>query len=192
VGIGWKYPEYAQRLKKSCENYGIDHFIWINEYPPGARPHQESPYGFKIHALKYAIEQGYTNIIWCDSPAHIIRDPQPLFDTIKERGYYFVRDIYPLDVFVDNASLQRFGRDREWAKKVYLGCGTLFGLNIKHDIGKKCFDFYLNWEIKNWYDSKRHDEPLMTYLVDEFDLIYSETGEFFQTKDQPVIISGGW
>lgn len=76
VAFGPAYLEQQERLHKSiCDLYSGDHHIrWTDTMPPGSKPHRESLYGFKVHAVKFALDKGYKKIIFLD-PACIVMKP---------------------------------------------------------------------------------------------------------------------
>lgn len=74
VAFGPRYIEQQTRLHQSIlQHYSSDHHIcWTDAMPPGAKSHKESLYGFKVHAVQFAIDKGYKRIIWLD-PACILQ-----------------------------------------------------------------------------------------------------------------------
>lgn len=92
----------------------FDVMLWNDELPVGSRPHSESPYGFKIHAILKALEMGYTTILWLDSPAYAVKnDISPVFDKIEQFGYYAMSHTDPLKNWVSDYCLDIFNVKRE-------------------------------------------------------------------------------
>lgn len=73
--FGKRYLEQLDRLEASVKAIYPDFpmMSWRNDQVPG-RPHRESLYGFKVHAVQKALDQGYTKIIFLD-PACILQHP---------------------------------------------------------------------------------------------------------------------
>lgn len=84
VAFGPRYVEQQKRLHASiCEHYSADHHIqWTGTLPPGSKSHAESLYGFKVHAVKYALDKGYKKIIFLD-PACIVMKPVEYYFTLS-------------------------------------------------------------------------------------------------------------
>lgn len=89
-----RYTEQLVRLTDSIASNDPDCelFFYHDFYPPGAKNHEESMYGFKVHAIKAAKEAGFKHIIWLD-PACIVKG---------ELDYYFNNDIPIVAVKDDN------------------------------------------------------------------------------------------
>ena len=45
-----------------------DFIAWNGCVPPGSPSHFDMPYAFKAWAIKFAVEAGYTSILWADAP----------------------------------------------------------------------------------------------------------------------------
>lgn len=113
VAFGPRYVEQQIRLHASiCEHYSADHHIqWTDTMPLGSRSHAESLYGFKVHAVKYALDKGYKKIIFLD-PACIV---------VKPVEYYFTLGLPVIAAKDDNKLINHIG---DTALKYY-GCATL-------------------------------------------------------------------
>lgn len=111
------YVKYQQRLIASCNQYFPYYKFWTDEYPPGSLTHQESLYGFKIHAFNWAFKRGYDNVLWLDSPAFLLADPMPIFEQIERDGHYLITGEIPLWQHVNNRTAQHFGMTQEAIKR---------------------------------------------------------------------------
>lgn len=83
VSFGERYVRTQQRLRDSILKIYPDAklFFWTDELPPGSKPFQESLYGFKVHAVRYAEQQGYIRVVWIDTCAVLKALVEPLFDS---------------------------------------------------------------------------------------------------------------
>lgn len=90
VSFGERYVATQKRLAESILLIYPDApmFFWTDELPPNSKPFQESLYGFKVHAIQYARDKGYTKIVWIDTCAVLKSKLEPLF----EAGFIAVKD----------------------------------------------------------------------------------------------------
>lgn len=158
VGIGGWYPSGTQRLIDTTEAYrnGIDILTWQDILPPGARLHEQSNYGFKTYAFREAFNQGYENVLWCDSSIYAIKDIAPVFDKLNEYGYYFIDNGFSLaetgtDKLLDFENIGRIEAD---AIPEITTC--LFGIT------EEILQVYLQWliyEQNNLFNGSRQHDP---------------------------------
>lgn len=188
---------------------GIDLLYWKDRLPKGSRPHSESPYGFKVHAIKAAYEMGYTSILWLDSPAYAVKeDISPIFDKIEKEGYYIMSHIDPLENYVGDTALLAYNIDRASLKGFNLPSGSCYGFRID---GPMPTDWPLNestelfWDIyfqeqDGLFESEvngnivhRHDEAVLALNIISRGLPIFTFDPLFQS-DSPecVIKSGGY
>lgn len=81
IAFGYRYVVQQRRMVESAQrtNPGVDVAVWTDEYPPGSRSHSESLYGFKVHAVQWALERGYKRIIWLDTACVLQHSIEPWF-----------------------------------------------------------------------------------------------------------------
>jgi hypothetical protein len=178
-------------------NTGVDLLIWHDILPPGSRPHSESPYGFKVHAIKAAYEKGYTSILWLDSPAYAVKeDISPIFDKIEKEGYYAMSHIDPLENYIGDKSLAVFGYFRNDVRLsgINLPSGSCYGFNLASPMGIKIFTQLLlaeeNLLFKD-YPPHRHDETLLALIMKWFDLPVFTFDPLFQSDSPECVIKSG-
>jgi hypothetical protein len=78
-----QYRNAQRRLMNSVQGKGL----FISDYPPGWPTHQESPYEFKINAIKQAMELDDI-VLWVDSSMYRIGDLSVIENFIKRDGYF--------------------------------------------------------------------------------------------------------
>lgn len=137
----FRYREQQQRLIESLNQHCPEakQFIWTDELPPGAKSHEESLYGFKVHAVKYAREQGYSNILWLDT-AMICQHPV---------DYYFegfhpltaIKDDTPLEQTISDKAMRYYGNPEIIG--YHLVGGSLYAFNFEQSA---CVDIFELWE----------------------------------------------
>jgi hypothetical protein len=149
---------------------GIDLITWKDCLPKGSVPHSESPYGFKVHAIKAAYEKGYTSILWVDSPAYAVKeDISPIFEKIEKEGYYAMSHIDPLENWVSESALKAYGWDREKLVGYNLPSGSCYGFRIDGPMPK-------DWPLT--------DKPELFW-----DMYFQEADGMFESE---VIGDGKW
>jgi hypothetical protein len=187
---------------------GIDLLLWSGELPTGSRPHTDSPYGFKVHAIKAAYEMGYTSVLWLDSPAHAIKeDISPIFEKIEKEGYYAMSHIDPLENWVGDTALSAYGYDREILKGLNLPSGSCYGFRIDGpmptnwplcDTPELFWDLYLQ-EADGLFQSEkigegkwhRHDEAMLALNLLKRGLPVFAFDPLFQSDSSECVIRSG-
>lgn len=212
--VDWIIVNYSHIEKApttSTENNGIDLMLWRDCLPVGSRPHSESPYGFKVHAIKAAYEKGYTSILWLDSPCVAVKeDISPIFDKIEKEGYYAMSHIDPLENWVGDTALIANGALREKLIGHNLPSGSCYGFNVKksfplnwpyHDGEVDLFwDLYLQEENGLFKNEKisdgkwhRHDEAILALCLLKRNMPIFTFDPLFQSDSEECVIkSGGW
>lgn len=192
---------YLQRT--SNNNKGIDIILWYDCLPPGSRSHNESPYGFKVHAIKAAYEMGYTSILWLDSPAYAVKeDISPIFDKIEKEGYYAMSHIDPLENWVGNNVLEYYGIEREDLKGLNLPSGSCYGFHFDTpriaSIGRGVFEQMYDAEDDGLFKSEvagnivhRHDEAILALNLILFDKEVFTFDPLFQSDSPECVIKSG-
>jgi hypothetical protein len=175
VGIDTIYPRLLDHLVASCASYDVNIQSW-KTLPPNARTHSESPYGFKVYAIREAIASGYQIIVWADSAVFLVADPTPFFELVVEKGIVVLGQGDRLDKWVNDKSIKEFGAVREKLKDYWLLSGTVFGFDVRNPAALSFLDELERYEKGDWYcedgqenDSvykqHRHDEAIMSLLV---------------------------
>src|ERR1700685_1812253 len=142
------YIKNLSRLSESLSNFTNPNFDgdflgFIGEASCGAEPHQTVPYGFKIHAINRAIEQGYKQILWLDSSAFAIKNIQPIFDRIEETGFAFQDAGHWLGHWANDFTLNYFGITRDEAMEMrMIGNAGFLGLNFENT---DAIEFFKKW-----------------------------------------------
>jgi len=201
LGIGGIYPKLLNRLKESCNKFKVECRLW-NGYPPNARIHLQSPYGFKIHVIQDAIREGYEVIIWADSACYIVKEPSPFFQMVKDKGILFLGHGDRLHPYVNDKSLQLFGIKREILKKHWMISGSLFGFDFSHNRARKFFDEYKDYEKNDWFRedeqkpggdflTHRHDEAIISLMLIKYKVDIPNAYDYFQGQGENVMFRAG-
>lgn len=179
-----------------------DLLIWKDVLPPGSRPHLESPYGFKVHAIKEAYEKGYTSILWLDSAAYAVKeDVSPIFEKIEKEGYYAMSHEDPLENWVGFNALRYSNLTPHDLLGLNLPSGSCYGFDLSNTDIKDLFSEFSKSESDGMFKSEpisegkwhRHDETLLALILKSYGYPIFTFDPLFQS-DSPecVIKSGGW
>lgn len=160
VGIGGWYAKGVDRLHKSLIYHGYtgDVITWKEQLPPGSFTHKESPYGFKVYAIKEAIRLGYKQIIWFDASAWCIKNPEYLLDVVNNQGYYFWSSGHNCAQTCNDRSLEYFGINRDQAELMHDLSSGCVALNLENEIALKFFNRWAQAETNGIFQgSRKHD-----------------------------------
>lgn len=172
-----RYLDQQDRLVESIDKVypQVDQVVglsWKNTLPEGAKLHSESLYGFKVYAIKYALKQGYTKIIWLDS-ACILQKPIDLWLKLaKKYGVVAIKDDNKLHRFIASRVTNDLTIDIDW----HLVGGSLYVFDFET---KLCQQIFNDWEITEklglfgnqheqsigLWNKHRHDESLMAVSI---------------------------
>lgn len=186
----------AVEEEPNWNNTGFDLLLWRDYLPPGSRPHSESPYGFKVHAIKAAYEKGYTSILWLDSPAYAVKeDISPIFDKIEKEGYYAMSHIDPLSNYVKDYVWAQFHLiERKDLDGHNLPSGSCYGFDLLSPHGKTLFTKLYGCERNghfNYPAPHRHDETILALLMLNNLPVFTNDPLFQSDSPECVIKSGG-
>lgn len=139
------YVRWQRRLMNSLGAVKFPYAakFWTNELPPSSPQHSDQPYGFKLFAIKWAVEQGYKNILWIDSGLWAIRPVAPIFEAIARDGYYMTRDENKVATYCSDEALRWHGVTREAMRHVHLASGALVGICPGSDAGAQVWAWWL-------------------------------------------------
>jgi len=127
-----RYVPLQERLVGSLASQGFRDSLlaWKDGMPPGSPSHRESPYAFKLHALRAAAARGHRTVLWLDAPCVAVRPLGPLFERIEREGHLLVAGDEKLGNWANDACLARFSIGRDEAMALKLMNGTFIGLDL--------------------------------------------------------------
>lgn len=163
------YRQKLNRLRESLKDNTDADLLFFTDYKEiNCEHHNIVPYKFKAYAIKKAIELGYTQIIWCDSPLVAIKDISPMFDYISKHGYAFFNNLgHSLGMWTNDKCLDYFGVSREEAMNIPMIMACCMAFNYDHDITKKFLKDYIGLTDLyhgSWKDH-RHDQTVASFLI---------------------------
>lgn len=172
VAFGPRYIEQQTRLHQSLQAIHPEakHFAWTDTYPPGSRLHKESLYGFKPHAVQYALDQGYKRIIWVDT-AIVMQQPVDYYWSLTNQfGVLAAKDDNVLSKCIGQRALDYYGNPN--IEGMHLVGGSLYVFDFNQPLCHRIFNRWLFAEEDGIFGSQqeqasgqinkhRHDESCM-------------------------------
>lgn len=153
VAFGKQYVRQQKRLKQTIDAHCPDaHTIfWTEQLPEGSKPFYESLYGFKVHAVKKAMDEGYKKIVFLD-PACLVCGPL---------DYYFTLGL-PVIAARDDNKLKNHICDHAVHYYLYgkipdnwhLVGGSLYVFDFNHERCQRIFDSWYTAESKGIFGSQ--------------------------------------
>jgi hypothetical protein len=199
--LGEDEERYEVQSSWSSDNKtGIDLILWQDCLPNRSRPHSESPYGFKVFAIKAAYEMGYTSILWLDSAAYAVKeDVSPIFEKIEKEGYYAMSHVDPLENWVGEFTLTQFAMRRDLLKGLNLPSGSCYGFDLTKPHILQLFGAFMQHERQGSFNSEtigegswhRHDEAVLAMLLHQFGLPVFTFDPLFQSDSPECVIKSG-
>lgn len=134
VAAGRWYPLGQRRLLASLRTHGFeaDVLAWTDRMPPGAPPHERTPYAFKPFAFEHARSRGYERAIWMDCSLVALRPLDRLVRWIDEHGSYLgLQKSHRLGEWISDAALAALRMDRDEALALHAVDACLVGLDFR-------------------------------------------------------------
>lgn len=166
-----RYIEQQARLIESIEKFHPEDIIfeWANDYPESSKPHNESMYGFKVHAVNYARSLGYWKIIWIDTACILVDRIDHLFELTDEYGIVAVEDENKLRPYCHPDAWNWFKQpvNNQW----HLVGGSVFVFDFNNSL---CERIFYKWEKSEeagqfgdnyTRQGHRHDESCMSLAL---------------------------
>jgi hypothetical protein len=152
--------------------------IPVNPWLEGMPQHKDVPYGFKPWLFKAAADQGFENVLWCDSTIFVVQDLQPIFDIIERKGVFAGDNPgCPQRTWCSDDALDMMGCPRDADFNQIMACSL--GISFKNPVGRKVFDEW--WKLCNDgvtfagrgrstrpdFRDHRHDQAAMSWLLEK-------------------------
>lgn len=152
-------------------------YSWTDRMPPEAPSFAKSLYGFKPYAVKAALSDGFTKIMFFD-PAIVLTDKIDYYcDIIKDYGVLAAQDDNKLTRFCSDAALSYAGVSREEISEWHLVGGSFYYFDFDLQLCNNIFSHWLTAERKGLFGSQsdqasgrldhahRNDEAMMALAL---------------------------
>lgn len=145
VAVGGWFPKGQDRLRDGLHGLdGTANFAaWKDCYPKDSPTHQIAPYAFKCYAINWARKAEYKTILWLDASMVILKNLEPLWQEIDEKGHMFVLDGTAASAWISDRALKKMGRTRDDVDKVPLIFAGCMGFNLEKP---ESIEFLERWE----------------------------------------------
>lgn len=174
-----QYRRAQQRLMNSLHGKGL----FISEYPPGWPTHQESPYEFKIHAIREAMKTD-SIVLWVDSSMYRVGDLSVIENHIKTDGYFAEEAGHYAGRWTNQHARNYFNLTEQESFQgeggITMFSAGLLGLNRDSEVAMKFLD---QWEASakagcfrgDWSDH-RHDMTCASIIATRLGMKYHTGG----------------
>lgn len=159
IVVNYSSPEYRRPQNRLMNSLGDHPRLMFTELPPGSPSHQESPYEFKIHAIRKAMEIDPI-VLWADASMYLVGDIKIIENIIVNEGFYGQEAGHYVGDWCNRHTMDYFNlKDSEYHIPMF--SAGLLGLNADSE---KAMDFLNQWELSakagcfrgDWKDH-RHD-----------------------------------
>lgn len=176
------YAQWQKRLCLSLDavSYKGARLFWTHALPQDSPDHGTSPYAFKLYAIKEAMKQGHSRLLWLDAGLYAIRPLDPVFEILDREGVYLMRDENKVSKFCSQETLDYYRMAREDTAHIHLATGALIGLNMDSNVSKFLFAEWLAAYQAGLYqgtvskhsgqEDHRGDETILGILAHKFGL----------------------
>lgn len=165
-----------ERLRESLKDSGVK-FLGFNSYAEiGSPTHEQSPYHFKVHAIKKALQLDPV-VLWADSSMWLVGDIKRIESVILKDGYFFEEAGHNVKDWCNDAALKYFGLDRTTTFKLF--SAGLIGLNGTSPIARTWLHEWeqaaINGHFKGSWEDHRHDMTCGSIIAEQLGMKY-QTG----------------
>lgn len=176
-----EYRRAQQRLRISLVNH---HGLFFENYPFGWPTHQESPYAFKIHAIKDAMKIDPI-VLWADASFYLVGDLSIIEKIIKEKGFFGSEAGHYAGRWTNEHTRNYFNVTEEEMHQgpggITLFSAGLLGLNANSEIA---MEFLRQWEaasvagcFSGSWENHRHDQTCASIIATRLGLKYQRGGQ---------------
>lgn len=175
-----EYRRPQHRLQNSLVGHPL---ITFSEYQPGWPTHQESPYEFKIKAIRFALKMDPI-VLWADSSMYRVGDLSIIENIIKEHGYFMEEAGHYVGRWTNQHTRDYFKLTEEEAQENEHGflmfSAGLLGLNKE---SKEAMSWLDQWErsalagcFKGDWSDHRHDMTCGSIIAQRMGFKYQRGG----------------
>lgn len=184
-----KYWKGQDRLRRTLEgNTDAEILMFRSEAEVGAKPHQESMYGFKPKAFEKAYNMGFRQVLWLDASMYVIKDLSPIFEKIEQYGYYFQSSGWDNKRWTTPEQKEYFGTD----EGDMISSGVL-GIDLDNEVGYTFFSLWMqamkDGMFNGSHEVTRHDQLAASIIIHQMKLKITPNNSQWQygkPSEQPL------
>lgn len=185
------YERGRRRLTESLQgNFDGTVFTFTTEDEVGAPPHLENPYAFKVYAIEKVKNMGYNQVLWLDASCYAIKNVQPIFDWIDQKGIFMEAAGHWTGSWSNDATLGYFGISRDEAMQMPMFSAGFVGFDFEKDVSREFFQKWKNSMLagcfKGEWSNHRHDMTCGSIIACQMglDKIYSGGGHYLAYRGE--------
>jgi len=174
-----QYRSAQKRLMNSVGGKGL----FICDYPPGWPTHQQSPYEFKIHAIREGLKVDEI-VLWVDSSMYLKGDLKKIEDIIVNDGYFFEEAGHWCGRWTNQHTRDYFKVTEQEMKQesggLFMFSAGLLGLNKNSEVAMQFLD---QWEasakagcFRGDWSEHRHDMTAGSIIAQRLGMKYQRGG----------------
>lgn len=171
---------YKNRGWPYCEMYGQ------------SAPHSEIQHQFKAFAIQAVRELGYTQVMWCDSPVRIVKNPEKFFGLAEELGAVTF-DAEPgatESIWTSDKCLEVLGCSPEYARTFNQCSSGVMLFDFSNKRGCAIFDEFAKYclskealDMKGGSDrvefmAHRSDQSIISYVMRKYNMYNLPWGSY--------------
>lgn len=175
-----------QRLEKSLqEHFDGTVFLYQDVEQVGSPSHEDNPYAFKIYAIEKVRKLGFNQILWLDSSIYAVKDVQPVFDWITQKGIFLEEAGHYAGTWSTNNQLQYFDITKDAAMLMPMFSAGFIGFDFRQNVSVEFFarwkEAMLNGVFKGSWEVTRHEMTAGSIIANQMNLLvdFSRGGTFF-------------
>lgn len=179
-----QYKRPQQRLAASLFNRGVKAMIFDSYKDIESPTHQESPYEFKIHAIRKAFEVDDV-VLWADSSFYLVGDIAIIEKIILQDGFFGSEAGHYAGRWTNQHARNYFKVTEEEMQQndqgIKLFSAGLLGLHLKNE---KAMKFLYEWEqsakagcFKGSWEDHRHDQSCASIIATRLGFKFQRGGQ---------------
>lgn len=159
IVVNYSSVEYRRPQNRLINSLGDHPRLMFTDLPPGSPSHQDSPYEFKIHAIRLAMEIDPI-VLWADSSMYLKGDLSKIESIIKGDSFFAQEAGHYVGDWC-NLHTRAYFDLKEYENQTPMFSAGLLGLNRDSQVAQ---EFLRQWELSaqagcfrgDWVDH-RHD-----------------------------------
>lgn len=178
-----EYERPRKRLEASLQ--GHKYVMFKNYVDIGSPTHQESPYEFKLHAIRAAAVFDPI-VLWVDSSLWRVGDVSLIEETIKKEGFWGTEAGHYAGRWTNQHTRDYFRVTEEEMKQepggITMVSAGFLGLDLSSAVGNQ---FLVEWEesaragcFRGSWDDHRHDQSCASIIASRMGLKYQRGGKY--------------
>lgn len=184
IVVNYSSGEYRRPQNRLINSLGDHPKLIFTELPSGSPTHQESPYEFKIHAIRKAMEVDPI-VLWADSSFWLVGDLSVIENLIIRDGYFMTEAGAWVGQWTNAHTKSYFNLTEDEGRfpgGMCMFAAGLLGLNANSPIS---MSFLSDWEasakdgcFRGSHTDHRHDQSAGSIIATRLGMNYQRGGQY--------------